>query len=540
MGKAKAMRYSKENYVDRGEYSMKKMGLMICGLLLSASTLTACSGGSNQPSGTGTNPGNTGNPPSAGVQKKTFRALLDSNPTFPYSKDWPVWKWIEEKTGVTLEVQTPSGKLSDTINLVVASNNMPDLIYMPNRASSNKFGQQGALVNVLEHLDVMPNLQTWMKKYPEEAKAAIAADGKMYMLPNQGFGETNRMIWLYREDVFRKHGLTAPKTYDELYTVAKKLKEQYPDSYPISMRFGQIPDEMYANLTANFHTGDNAYYDFESKSWKFGPTDENYKAMLGVWNKFYKDGLIPPDFLTIQTKQWQDMMSNGKSFITIDYISRVDFFNNAMKKDNPEYNIQFMAPPAGVAGMKQQNPYFHYLEGGLTVASTSKNVKDIMRFMDFFYSEEGKTLASWGKEGEAHVVQNGQKQFKPEYTDVTEMRKQTGLQTSGTYTWLDFGAHLSLFSKDLRSAYQEATKYDPPAMQPKPAFTEAENEVLSVTGQAIKKNRDENFAKFVLGNRSLSEWDKYVKEIEALGVPKLLDTYRAAHKRVETIELKAK
>ncbi|MFE5323892.1 extracellular solute-binding protein [Paenibacillus sp. NPDC056579] len=493
-------------------------------------------------SGTGKEPGGAvkeGSPEASA--KKTFTALLDNNATFPYSKDWPFWKWLEEKTGVTLQVQTPSGKLTDSLNLTIASNNLPDLMSMPSRRDSDRFGQQGALVNILDYLDQMPNLKKWIEKYPDEAKAMLAADGKMYMFPNQGFGETNRMIWMYREDIFKKHGLTMPKTYEELYQTMKKLKEAYPDSYPLSLRFGQIPDEMYAHMTTNYQTGADAYYDFDKKEWRYGPIEDNYKAMVAMWNKFYKEGLIPPDFLSIQTKQWQDTMSTDKSFITIDYISRVDFFNNAMKKEKPDYNMQFMAPPAGLPGGKQLNPYFHYLDGGMTVASTSKNVKDVMKFMDFFYTEEGKTLASWGKEGDSYVVENGQKKFKPEFTDVTEMRKITGLQANrGVYTWIDYNSHLSLFSKDLQNAYKEAAKYDPVAMQPRPSFTEKENEVLSVTGQALKKHREESFAKFVLGTRSLDEWGKYVEEMKNLGAQKLVDTYKEAYKRVESTQLKVK
>lgn len=535
----------------------KKMVVFIV-MLLTVTMLAACasdgSNKNNQSSNQGNNAAKSG---AAGkgdaasgnagteakdkpLEKHTFKALLDSNATFPYTKEWPIWAWIEERTGVTLDVQTPSGKLNDTLNLVVASNDLPDLMYMPNRSTSNKFGQQGALVNILEYLNHMPNMVKWMEQYPEEAKAALAADGNMYMFPNQGFGETNRMIWMYRADVFEKHGLTLPANYDELHAVLKQLKELYPDSYPLTTRFGQIPDEMYTNLSVNFGSNQGVYYDFAKGEWKYGPTEGNYKAMVEDWHTFYEEGLIPPDFLTIQTKQWQDMVSNGEAFITIDYISRIDFFNNAMRKDNPDYNMQFMAPPAGITGGEQHNPYFHYLEGGLTVASTSDQIENIMAYMDFFYTEEGRTMASWGVEGETYVETAGQKAFKPEFTDVTEMRKQTGLQTYGTYTWIDFGAHLSLFSEDLRKAFEETAKYDPNAMQPRPAFTEEENEVISVTGQAVKKARDENFAKFVVGTRSLSEWDQYVGEIEALGVQKLIDTYTKAYDRVETIELKVK
>ncbi|MCU6712226.1 extracellular solute-binding protein [Paenibacillus sp. J5C_2022] len=514
---------------------MRQSFALILSFVLTMMLLTACSGNGNNDNNNAGPSATTGSG-QAGPDSKTLTALLDNNATFPYSEDWPIWKWLKEKTGVTLDVQTPSGKLGESLNLVVASKSMPDLMYMPNRNESNKFGQDGALVDILEYVDQMPNLKAWMEQYPEEAKAALSADGKMYMFPNQGFGETNRMIWLYREDVFAKEGLTAPKTYDELYDTLKALKTKYPDSYPLSIRYGQIPDEMNANMTVNFETGEGAYYDFDAMEWRYGPIEDNYKAMVAMWKKFYDDGLIPPDFLSLQTKQWQDMMSTGQSFMTIDYISRVDFFNNAMQKENPDYNMQFMAPPAGLPGGKQQNPYFHYLVGGLTVSSTSKNIKDVMQYMDFFYSEEGRLLASWGAEGETFVREGGAIKFKPEFTDVTEMRKQTGLQTSGTYTWIDYNAHLSLFSDNLQKAYTEAGKYDPPGMQPRPAFTESENEVISLTGQAIKKHRDESFAKFITGSRSLNEWDQYVEELDRLGVDKLLETYRTAYDRMQAVK----
>lgn len=518
---------------------MNKWKSLMLPLLTAAMVVTGCSGGNNNAAAPVTEAQGTDTAAATAEAKQehTFTALLDNNPTIPYSKDWPVWSWIKEETGVTLEVQTPSGKLAEALNLAIASKTLPDLMYMPNRKESNKFGQQGALVDLMEYMDKMPNLTAWMKQYPEEAKAALSADGKMYMFPNQGFGETNRMIWMYRQDIFEKEGIQPPATYEELYTALKTLKAKYPDSYPLSIRYGQIPDEMNANMTVNYGTGEGAYYDSDSKEWRYGPIEENYKEMIGMWKSFYDEGLIPPDFLSLQTKQWQDMVSTSQSFVTIDYISRIDFFNNAMQQENPEFNMQFMAPPAGVPGGEQMNPYFHYMEGGLTVASTSKNIDDVVSYMDFFYSEEGRTLSSWGVEGETYVKEGDSIKFKPEFIDVIEMRKQTGLQTSGTYTWIDFNAHLSLFSEDLKHAYEEAAKYDPASMQPRPAFTEKENEVISITGQAIKKHRDESFAKFVTGSRSLADWDKYVEEINNLGADTLLATYKEAYDRVQNIQL---
>lgn len=504
-------------------------------LTLVMALIAGCGGARDNEAQGGANGGAGG--ASEPLAKKTFTMLTDSNPTFPYKKDWPIWKWIEEKTGVTLDVSLPSGKLADNLSLVVASNNMPDIMFMLDRKTqANKYGQQGALVNILDYVDLMPNFKQWMAKYPDMVQQAMAADGKMYMFPNEGFGETNRMIWMYREDVFRKNGLKPPTTYDELYEVAKKLKQLYPDSYPFSFRFGERL-EIFTNLTANFGTGEDVYYDFDKKEWRYGPIEDNYKKLVEYLHTFYREGLIPPDWLAIQTKQWQDMMSTNKAFITVDYISRIDFFNTPLRKENPEFNLLFMAPPAGLAGGKQQNPYLHFLQSGMTVASTSKHIKDIMKYMDFFYTEEGRNLASWGKEGETYIVENGKKKIKPEFTDVTDLRAKTGLATNGTYTWIDYDAHLSMASPELQSAYQEARKYDA-QMQPKPAFNEQETEVLSLTGEAIIKHREENIAKFITGSRPLSEWDKYVEEAKNLGVQKIIDVYKQAYDRVQNIKVK--
>src|SRR5690606_24025725 len=106
---------------------------------------------------------------------------------------------------------------------------LPDLMFMTSFTTANRYGQDGALVNILDYLDIMPNFSKWLEMYPEIKERYLAADGGMYMFPNQGFGETNRIIWLYRDDIFRKHNLQIPNTYDELYDVLKKLKELYPD-----------------------------------------------------------------------------------------------------------------------------------------------------------------------------------------------------------------------------------------------------------------------------------------------------------------------
>ena len=84
----------------------------------------------------------------------------------------------------------------------------------------------------------------------------------------------------------------------------------------------------YLDITDNRYFG----YDYDAQEWTFGPTSPEFKEMLEFYNKLYKEGLLLPNFLTIDTKGWQDVMANSDSFITIDYLSRIDFFNKAMRE----------------------------------------------------------------------------------------------------------------------------------------------------------------------------------------------------------------
>lgn len=493
--------------------------------ILALSLAAGCSGSGGAPGGGAENA-----PPASGPQqtKRTYTMLVESHPSWPYTKDALAWKLIEEKTGVSLNVSTPAGLLDEAINLNVASGSMADITFFNSLVLANKIGMQGALVNVLDHRDAMPNFTRWLAQYPEVVKPYYSADGKMYMLPNEGFGETNRYIWMYRKDIFDQHNLTVPKTYDELHAVLKKLKEQYPDSFPLAFRTGAKLGLMRTLMPA-FGSHDTFYY--ENGQVKYGPTEDSYKEAVTYLSRFYKEGLIPPDWLTMDVKLWQDILSTNKSFMTFDYIGRIDFFNVPLRKDNPQFNLAFMPPPAGPGG-KAVNPHIHYVHSGMTVASNAKDIKGIMSYLDWFYAEETRTLMSWGVEGETYTVENGKKKIKSDFADVSDLRKRTNLSTNGTYTWLDYDAHLSLASPELQATYVEARKYDSTLRLP-PAFTAKEQEIISTKGEAIDKHREENISKFILGTKSLAEWDTYVEGAEKLGLRDVMEVYKAAFERTK-------
>ena len=98
------------------------------------------------------------------------------------------------------------------------------------------------------------------------------SDGKVYYTPNYGMERsTNIRAWLYRKDIFDKHRLETPETIEDLYTISKKLKEIYPDSYPFCIRAGlNTLNGIGSSWKPNFRYG--VYYDFDNEKFSYGTT----------------------------------------------------------------------------------------------------------------------------------------------------------------------------------------------------------------------------------------------------------------------------
>ena len=43
---------------------------------------------------------------------------------------------------------------------------------------------------------------------------------------------------------------------------------------------------------------------FDTGEWSFGPTSQEFKELVTFYNKLYEEGLLLPNFLTIDTKGW--------------------------------------------------------------------------------------------------------------------------------------------------------------------------------------------------------------------------------------------
>jgi putative aldouronate transport system substrate-binding protein len=495
---------------------MKKWAVLAVIVTLAASVLAACSG-KRSDSGSDASEGKNYAPAVVSMMTQT-------HPTWPYREDWPIWRWIKDAVNVEFKVEAiDSSVYPDSFALAVASGTLPDITFVE-LADAVNYGQQGAFADLNEHLDRMPNLKAYLERNPQIKARSTAPNGSLYMAPHDGVGFSNQRTWMYRQDIFEKHNLAVPATWDELYEVSKQLKALYPDSFPLTFRQGMGQMRVFATA---FNTWFDIYPDLETGEVRFGPIEDNYKTMVEYLHKFYTEGLMPPDWLSIDVNGWAALMASGQGFIAPDYIGRIEFLNNQTE----EGKFAFMAPPAGGENGAQYVPEMTYQTTGFGVFTGSSNQEAAFRYIDFLYSDEGVDRMSWGKEGETYDVVNGERVMKDDFIDFSALRTETGIATWGTYGLFDVNAGLALVVEEERPAYTEAAKYNYPMTIIEPNFLAEEQETVTIKFESIRKHRDEMVAKFILGERPLSQWDQYVAEIRNLGLQEVIDLYQKAWDR---------
>lgn len=502
---------------------MKSIAVLTLTMTLLASMLAGCGGGKE---GGAEDPAK----PEPGETSKTvtLNMMIAQHSAWPYKQDWPIYKFIKEKTNIEFKMQVPSSDYNTALNLAISSGEMPDIMIVPNLTTANTNGKSGAFVNFFDHLDKMPNYKKFIDEHPELKGIVLSPEGKSYYLPHYGLEQQSRRSWLYRDDIFKKHGLKTPADWDEMYTTAKKLKELYPSSYPVVIYDGLTP---LTNIAPAFNTWFGNYIDFEKNEWRYGPIEDNFKEMLIVLNKFYKEGLVPPDFMAMKRNQFNDLLAQDKGFMASDYIGAMDEIPVIINKTPEQFSLDYMVPPKGGKEGKPYNAYGGYLSNGFAVASNSKHKDDALRYLDFLYSPEGIDMATWGKEGETYTTENGQRKFLPEFKGMGDLRTKTGIATYGAHTVVDMKAYEPMNTEKLNKALVQIQQGNEAKLQPRLAFTDEENEVMNMTNTAIKKYIDEQISKFILGQKDFSEWDAYVAEVKKMGIDQVIEVHTKAYDR---------
>jgi putative aldouronate transport system substrate-binding protein len=538
---------------------MRFMASILCmGILLSgcAAKKTEPAGTTTPPAGTTTAPAETKPAASSKISEKerTLTVLLSDNTSQPIKNFGPAQQEIFKKTNIKLEFQiVPSSNFNDKKNILLASNNMPDLACITSQ-DLIQYGPTGIFLPLKSYIDKMPNFKGFWDQYSNMTKYLVG--GELYGLQVVARDETaNGFGPIIRTDLLQKNSLPTPTTFDELLDTLAKLKKLYPDSKPWTGRKGTI--QLLKTTTYMLGSGygdDGLYYDFDVEGGKyvFGPASKEFKKVLEYLSKAYKAGVLDPDFATTTSEQFDSKMSSGKSLFFIDNSGFCLNYTKSLKKIDANAKLQAIPYLKNSAGQRRAVAYATTLTDRFYgINAKVKDPDTVIKFMNWMYGKEGSDISNYGVEGVSFKYNS---KNEPEFIKDYVMKFKDATPSTYYAVFSDMGItklNFSLWAANTRPTFEieklvgnwdslsdeywalmakenlSGGAFVQPAVNP--ALSEKDAEKVKQLKLDLNTMLDQEYNKYIMGVEPIDNWDKVIEKQVKLGVRDLEKIYNDAN-----------
>ena len=473
-------------------------------------------------------------------------------PIYKSEGESDLYKWLAEKFNVDIEwLHPPVGQARDQFNLIVASRELPDIMEFDLR-SNYPGGPAKAITDgvTVKHNEIIdkyaPNLSGLFKANPEWARMAKLDDGTLYGFPFIR-GHEALMVYFgpqFRADWLQELNLKAPTNVDDWYVVLKAFKDRKGIEYPFSFRqkgVGQDGNDLFDGGTLSGAWGVNrGFYLDENKQVKYGNMEPGWKDFITTMAKWYKEGLIDPDFPVQDLKTWRAKVLDNKVGAFINLVGGgMGYFYNTILPTNPKFKLVGAPNPSLHAGGKTrfgQKQWDVPTPSQAFITPANKVVQRSAEYLDFGYGKEGHMVFNFGFEGKSYTMINGY----PTYTDIVVKNPQGLAMGIAMSPWMR-SHYAGPFVQDVRyfeqfmqypdqvnAAKTWATSSDFSWRLPQIAPTAEESSKIAAIMTELNTYTDEMLLKFVMGQAGLDQWDSYVAQIKKMRVDEALAVQKAA------------
>lgn len=336
----------------------RRIAGMTLAVAMSAGLLAGCSKGNEEQTGQG-----TGASASTGASQGASSAS-----TQPISLEWlgydsygqpdpnsSVVKMVEEKFNAKFDFwYVDSQKWEDNLNVRLASGEMPDVLKITNRQNLPKYVSQGIISPIpMETLEnFAPTYVKFLNENYPETWDGVKYQGDIYAIPMTNLNGSYPTVVIWRKDWLDKVGISkVPQTIDEYEQALTKFRNDDPDQDGKKDTYG-LSDFALPNILGAY--GYPGISDFKgaakgdaSKSIQFTMKGDNVviaaiqpemKEALAMLQKWYKAGLIDPEFVTSEntTGYWADSQAFYNSKIGITGMSMFYHWRNELNPDIPD------------------------------------------------------------------------------------------------------------------------------------------------------------------------------------------------------------
>ncbi|WP_026011350.1 extracellular solute-binding protein [Paenibacillus sp. OSY-SE] len=481
----------------------------------------------------------------------------------PPAKDLWMWKKYEEKSGMQVEwEEIPGGSLAERKNVIIGSNDLPDAFYQIGFSQDEliKYGSQGLFIPLEDMIEKeAPNLQKLFTDHPDIKRALTMPDGHIYSLPYIDFSKAYASLRIYINKKWLDNlGLPVPKTTEEFRSTLKAFHEKDANGDGTAGNemswvapTGTLNWTLERQLFGSFGMGNgglkaNSNWIYKDKDGQLKTifNDPKYKEVWKYLIELYNDKSLPQqNFSGYEYAQWvadgaKDLVG-AFSWVGADYLGsdvKKNFIGiNVLEGPNGDKVVNWMDPPTrGISSF--------------IITNKNKHPEQTLKWVDYFYGEEGSKFGTLGIEGETYNMVDG----KPVYIDQIANYKG-GLQL-GAFQYVDnvYGGDYpyvepldelrtaikgTTVAQDILADTAELEKYAPEERWPDFMPTPEESKQTSAIMTDINKYIAEMRVKFITGKLDLdAEWDNYVATLNKMGAEKYVEIKRAQYERYNNVK----
>lgn len=448
---------------------------------------------------------------------------------------------LEKQTGVKLSMIYAPKEYNSSIDVLIASGNLPDLIestFSHSAFSVHSLIDKNIILPLNQFLDdYSPNLKAYMELHPDIASQICTYEGEYYMYP---FIHADPKLQytvglMIREDWLRELNLLKPVTIDEWTTVLRAFKYEKNAETPLINFF----DEQYNIFCGAFGTQCGFFRDGDTII--YGPLKPEFADFLKVMSSWYAEGLIDSNLITDKEVALQSILS-GKSGAIEGYAgSSMNHLNYHLGKTSDTAKMVCTTNPSPARGAMPQ--FGHYsgdvdATGGVVISASCKTPEIAARFLDYGYSEEGMLLYNFGINGVSYTMSYG----KPVYTDLilnsptdsiyTNMRRYIRANTNGPFIQMSEYIRQYYLTPEQTDASMVWSNSNAKAHSiPLLSFTDEEYALKQTLEGKIRDYTNDMLRRFIIGVTPLSEYDSFCSELNSLGISQLTQVYQTAYNR---------
>ena len=464
--------------------------------------------------------------------------------------DCQIYQVAEEKTGVHMEYQPLSTSASaEQFNVMIASGSYPDLIGwgLNYTTGDDAAVEEDIYYDLIDYIaEYAPNYFNILATDDELLDTAITDGGHIVgfhaVRTEQTLGKAGLAI---RTDELQKLGLDKPYTIEEFKNTLAAFKDDGLKQPLVMLAPGAIQDNWLAaafNVSAfcNSFPMSVAPTYVEDGEIKFGPLEEGFKEYITLIHDWYEKGYIHSDFVSLNSNwnspDYANAITSGDAGIF--YADQGNLGGYIAASEIPGFAVE--ATYDMHATKDSINHFAQYTKksvgNGFKITTNCENIELACKWGDWWYSEEGSLLANYGVEGVSFDYVDGKPVLNETVTDAPEGMRDALLIYASNDTIC-----CVIDPNAVTSGYSEVDKAAPEI------WNEGMDDSM-VIASTVTLSADENtraaniysdieticleaIAKFITGEKPLTDYDSFVESIRSAGIDDYLAIQQGAYDR---------